>query len=644
MHRRFSACALLLLLLSLSGVAHAQGKTLVWQRWDVLIDNVDTVANQFDVTESYDIQFSGTFQAGQAVIPLDRVDEIRNVQVLEAGSPLRANCSARPGTYCVSQSDNNLLIDYYFNRPLTNTSQHFDIQYTVLGGLRSYTGGDQLWWIAVTQDKYGFSVQNSTITVQMPSGSAPREGVDPVVTYGAASDVQVKGTTITATARNGVPADDSFEIRVQYPHNPAMRAPGWQGQFDQTRNYEETGRPKDTIIALVVSIVIALAGLLGIYVLWYTQGRDPKVGPVPEYLSSPPSDLSPAVVGTLLDERADLQDIISILIDLARRGYIVMEEQQEEGLFGFGKTSKFYFKRTDKGIDDLRPFEKRMMGALFGGGRMERSMDSLRNSFYAVIPNLQNDLNNSLVQEGFFPRTPSATRTLWSVAAAVFLVLAFLVGGMASDWADWIGFAAYFVPGALGLVGVVGLMVAQAMPAKTRKGAEESAKWNAFRTYLRNLEKYTKLEEAVNNFDQYLAYAVAFGMQSALLRKFSQLQNAPVPYWYYPTYMGGPYRGGYVAGTPLRRFGNGGISGGMRPSDMVHAPGSAPSLDQIAGNMTSGLNNISNGLTQMLNSASGVMTSRPQSSSGSWSSGGRGFSGGGGSRGGGGGGGSRGFR
>jgi uncharacterized membrane protein YgcG len=339
-----------------------------------------------------------------------------------------------------------------------------------------------------------------------------------------------------------------------------------------------------------------------------------------------------------------LQDIMSILIDLARRGYIVMEEQQEEGLFGFGKTSKFYFKRTDKGIDDLRPFEKRMMGALFGGGRMERSMDSLRNNFYAVIPNLQNDLNNSLVQEGFFPRTPSVTRTMWSVAAAVFLVLAFLVGGMASDWADWIGGVAYFIPGALGLVGVVGLIVAQAMPAKTRKGAEEAAKWNAFRTYLRNLEKYTKLDEAVNNFDQYLAYAVAFRMQSALLHKFSQIQNAPVPYWYYPTYMGGPYRGGYIAGTPLRPFSNGGMAGGMRPSDMVHAPGSAPSLDQIAGNMTSGLNNISNGLTQMLNSASGVMTSRPQSSSGSWSSGGRGFSGGGGSRGGGGGGGSRGFR
>jgi hypothetical protein len=99
----------------------------------------------------------------------------------------------------------------------------------------------------------------------------------------------------------------------------------------------------------------------------------------------------------------------------------------------------------------------------------------------------------------------------------------------------------------------------------------------------------------------------------------------------------GPYRRGYVAGSPLYRPTNGGMGG------LAHAGGGV-SLDQMSGNLSGGLENISSGLSHMLDSAASVMTSRPQStssgSSGSWRSGGGGgwsggFSGGGGGGGGG---------
>jgi hypothetical protein len=186
------------------------------------------------------------------------------------------------------------------------------------------------------------------------------------------------------------------------------------------------------------------------------------------------------------------------------------------------------------------------------------------------------------------------------------------------------------------------LIVGQHMPAKTRKGAEDAAKWNAFREYLVNLDKYDSAEKAAANFDDYLPYAVAFGVDRAWMRRFSQVENVPIPTWYFPTYVGGPYRRGYVAGSPLRS-----PSGGVSPGELARAGDGGMSLDDVSGKISGGLESISSGLTTMLNDSARILTSRPQpqssGSSGRWSSGGRSWSGGGFRGGGSSGGGSRGF-
>ncbi|MBI5671489.1 MAG: DUF2207 domain-containing protein [Chloroflexi bacterium] len=623
----------------------AQSRSVFWERWDVLIDNVDTAANRFNVTESYNIYFTGTFRFGSVEIPRQNLERIHSVEVYEGGQPLRESCSESPGTYCVQNTANALSVVYYFTRPVSDDRQQFDIRYTVDGALRIYDGGDQLWWTAVPSEHFGFSIGSSTITVQMPSGYAPREGIDPVVTYGAPADVNVRGTTITARATQPLDGNDYFEIRVQYPHNPAARVPSWQADFDRQRAYEETTKPLVDLGLIALSLLLAIGGVLGVYALWYNRGRDPRIGPVPEYLTEPPSELPPAVVGTLLDEQADLRDVISTIIDLAHRGYIVMEEEQTEGLFGIGRSRTFTFKRTDKSLQGLRVFEQRIMNALFGSNRMERSLDSLRNKFYTVIPKLQNDLYDEVVREGLFTAKPSTTRAMWSGLGTGLFVLALLVGFGGFSLVEGISPMLLCVPAALALVGLAAMIAGQHMPAKTRQGAEDAAKWRAFREYLQNLDRYSSIEEAAKHFDDYLPYAVAFGIDRSWVRRFSQLESVPIPPWYFPTYMGGPYRGGYRAGTPLRPSSYNG--GGINPGELARAGDGGFSLDDVSQNISGGLESISSGLTEMLESAGRIMTSRPQSastgSSGSWSSGGRSWSGGGFSGGGSSGGGSRGF-
>src|SRR2546422_5306543 len=62
--------------------------------------------------------------------------------------------------------------------------------------------------------------------------------------------------------------------------------------------------------------------------LWYTRGRDPRLRPiVPQY--APPDGLTPGEAGTLVDNSADMRDITATIVDLAVRGYILIEEKEK---------------------------------------------------------------------------------------------------------------------------------------------------------------------------------------------------------------------------------------------------------------------------------------------------------------------------
>ncbi|MEZ4667693.1 MAG: DUF2207 domain-containing protein [Anaerolineae bacterium] len=638
----FLSLIILLLFIGNKFTTHAQSRTLVWKRWDVQIFDINTTSNRYTVTETYDIDFTGRFSFGSAIIPNLNLEQILGVQVFEDELPLRSNCDGQvAGTFCAQLTSDGLNIVYYFTQPIIDSSGQFKIRYDVMGALRIYDGGDQLWWSAIPAEHFGFPINASTITVSMPSGYAPREGIDPVETYGVPATLRVAGGNIVAVADRVLTGDESFEIRVQYPHDPNARKSEWQSVFDQRRAFSENTKPLIDLGVVALSLLLGLGGILSVYALWYTKGRDPKIGPVPAFLTEPPTDLRPAVVGTLLDEKADLRDVIAILIDLARRGYLVMEENQTEGLFGIGQRSNFVFKRTDKSLDDLVTFEKRLMTSLFAT-KLERTLESLGNSFYVVVPLLQNDLYKALVEQQLFTTSPQSTRTMWTGISILLLVVAGLCFFAAESFAAELSGSLFCLPIATGIVGFAALFVGRHMPAKTRTGTEVAAKWRAFREYLIHLEKYANVDDVATRFDEYLGYAIVFGIDRIWVRRFSQVRSAQIPPWYFPTYLGGPYHGGYVAGMPLHRPSMGST---MLPGELASARVGGGSLNDMSRGLSGGLENISNGLSTMLESAGRIMTSQPQpsGSSGRWSSGGRSWSGGGGFRGGGSGGGSRGF-
>jgi uncharacterized membrane protein len=589
--------------------AAAQTKTLVWDRYDV---NLTVQPNgDLQVVETQTIRFtSGTFTYGYAEIPLGRTAGIDQVSVSEPDGTryLENPPSGDPHSLSVSTSGDNLEIRWYFPQA-GNQRRTFILSYVAHGAVRIYDSGDKLQWIAIDNQR-DFPVMASTVTVKLPPGAQ----VQSLATFGVQADQQTNqdGTQATLVAVSQLGPADRLEVGVGFTHGviPAVRPP-WQAGFDRSDFYARHIKPAASLLLLFLALVIGGGGPLLAYLRWYSGGRDPSVGVVPEYLSEPPDETPPGVLGTLIDEKADMQDILASLIDLARRDFLSIQEVKGQGLLGLGGT-EFSFQRGEQSWDSLNGYEKEILKGIFPPGTQERSLSDLHNKFYTSLPAIKKGLYQELVDRGFFSRSPEEIRKAGRRTGIIIASLGLLGAFYGHPFFDpYVSFSGWLFA-AMVICGVALTLGATYMPAKTRKGAEAAARWRAFRTYLERIERLTDIQQAGDLFERYLPYAVAFGMNNSWIQKFSKLQGAPAPIWYVPYHTGGMASAGHTA-SPAPRGGLGGLQG-------------------MSDGMAGGLQGMSDGLTRMLNSAGRTMGSSPSSS------GGGGFGSGGG-----GGGGGRGF-
>ena len=630
-----------MLLLVLPGLAHAQSKTLYWDRFDFDI----TVLQNGDVriVETQEIVFTGgTFTFGSRGIEHDRFSSLKDVQVSEGGRGYDLDNSGAPYTFQVYQDGSEIKIKWFF--PTTGDSTHtYTLAYTITGGLRYYEAGDQLWWKTVVANR-SFAVNHTRVVVHLPEATA----IQNYDIYGAMGNAnEIDEHTLEFTNQERIPPGEEFEVRVEFTPDVVAGAPAsWQAGVDEEQAVLEqraSVAPIINLLTLVFSLVALVGGFVGLYLLWYNRGRDRPVGLVADYLAEPPSDLRPGSAGTLLDEQADMQDVIATLVDLARRDVVSIEEVEESGFLGIGSKRDFVYRREEHD-EPLSKYEQTLLSKIFKGNSKESRLSDLKEKFYTALPTLKKQLYQEVVDKGFFRRSPERTRSIYAGLGIGGLILTVVVGIIST--AALSTYTALAICPSLGLGAVfLGLvLLSRYMPRKTPEGAEAAARWNAFKRYLENIEKYTDLQEAKDIFDKYLPYAIAFGLEKSYVRKFSQVRT-PAPTWYYP--VGVPY------GTYRRRPGYpaSGEGGGRGPGQAAPAglPGGregagTPSLDTMADGMFSGLDSMSQGFFSMLDSAGNTFGSRPRSSSGSKGGfRGGGWSGGGGFGGGGGGGGSAGF-
>jgi len=613
---------------------------VVYNRFDVGI--VVQSNGDFRVTETQDITYpSGTFTRAARTLDLANVTDIKDVTVSEGTrNYTQAQSGTTANTFITTRTNTSgnkaLKIDWFYAQAAGQT-RTFVISYTVVGGTRIYDSGDIVDWPALG-NALSADVTASTVTVTLPQAVADTTKINTDSRGAAAQATVVDARTVRFTA-GPVSKTAGLEVKVTFPHGlVGATAPAWQSQFDAAERQNAVGN-LITVVSAAFGFLILVGGIVGLYLLWYLRGRDRYAGLVADYLRQPPSDLSPGVAGTLIDERADLQDVLATFTDLGRRGILKIDEQQTLGPFGLGGSRDFVVTRLSH-EQTLSKFEQTLIDTIFVGGGEEIRLSQIKASMVASMTRFGGELYAEVVARGYFDRSPEATRARYKgfgvglIVLAVFgwIAASVLFGGIAH------GLTATAIP--LVLIGIALIFLSRVMPAKTLKGAEESAKWNAFKRYLANLEKYDNLENAKGIFERYLPYATAFGLDRSFIQKFASV-STPAPQWYAggggPIIIGGPggyygepgggyYGGGGYAGGP-----GGGALGGGAPGDNQNSAGGGgggfPSLQDLSDRGGGGVQNWSDSLSDMLNSA-GSAFGGGGGDGGGWSGGG-GDSGGG---------------
>lgn len=636
---------------------------VTWQQYDV--DITVREDGSFHVVEDQVVQFNGSFSFGFATIPLGRVEEIDNVNVevgnsrasMEEAEYLReSRFSQQPSTYTYYQQDGNLEINYGFEETEFSGSdlRYIRLSYDVTGGIRVYPdlepANQQLWWIAIGKEVTDIApIEAATVSVTLPE---PVSETDLILFPEGGT---VDGNTIS-WEKSELGEGDDFEVRLQFPMITGATIPEWQERDDRVRQEREEAEERQAVAGtflFAAGLLLMVVGGVAISGVWYARGRDPHVGLVAEYLAEPPDDLRPGAAGTLLDEFTQVRDVVATMVDLANRGGITIGDTRTD------PAEKTTVSTTQvilqQHSETLRPYEQNLLNAIFPAGTTPgaaTTLETVQNTFTSYSDSINAGFYQELIDHKYFTHSPESTRQRWKTifrmipiaGVVVAIAIVVIVGG----YSNWI-----FFPIVTSIIlAMLSRGLANAMPKKTREGAEAAAKWRAFRGYLEDIEKRENLAESKEIFEKYIAYAVAFGLEQSWVDKFTSVQFE-LPAWWTAagTGMGtgDPMLGrsrrwgrtyrrqGMPAGGDWVFGGRSGKRGGGFDFDL-------PDLQQTSDRLGGGLQTASSTFFDMLGTAAEAMAeSSKKSGGGSWGSSGRGgsFSGGGGSRGGGGGGGGR---
>jgi hypothetical protein len=641
-------------------------RSVEWAQFDVGI--VLLSDGNLSITETQVIDFEeGPFTAGSRNIPLGKVDGISNVSVSEVVNGQNvpytqvSSFDREPGTFSVTQTSSELLINWGFS-PTTDASRTFEIAYLVAGAVRNYPSEDppnqQIWWTAISSELTETApVLESTTTITLP------QAVDPAQVVSGTENLPIEPTTSDDTTwswhatdlRNG----DDLTVRLQFPPLVNVPTPSWQARDDEQRAQDESNDQRSAVYNLgflALGGLGAIVGGMSLYGLWYTKGRDPQVGPVASFLAHPPGDLPPGAVGVLLDETADQRDIVATLVDLGNRGVIKLEENKSDGFLGIGSSSD-YDITLQQVPEEVRPFEKTLLVSLFGSeleAGKKVKMSDVGGRFQGSSETIKNQLYDEVVDRKFFDAEPDAVRKRYGSIGIGALILAIVIGCIGISFFSTTAPLIWLPLIVLVILAVILTVISSRMPKKTHLGSEEAAKYRAFRNYLADIDKYDNIEAKNDIFQQYLPYAIAFGLEEEYTRKFAQA-GSTTPSWYEPT--AGDWGPGVPTGRrggvgPVIIWGNspfgGGTWGGSGGSSGSGGDVNLPDLQDMSDSAGRNLSRSSNSLFGMLTAAAAAFASASSSGGGGSSfgggggfgggfSGGGGFGGGGGSGGGGGG-------
>lgn len=398
----------------------------------------------------------------------------------------------------------------------TITGQHVMIlKYHVQVAVNFFADHDELYW-NITGNKSDAPFQTVTAKVKWPAGASADKITLRCLT-GAAGSTAADCTQSAADGVATFTANDFLTVVVGWPTGIVTKP----ANYDQLRAVTTPFHPERGFfgIWLIVNVVLLAVFSWFVYQFWVKRGRDPRGKDTIIAQYDPPAGLTPGEMGVVIDERANHQDIIATLVDLAVRGYLSITEIATPKMLGLGKSKDYRLDRLKpSSAVELRGHERDLMENLFSAGDQVKLSD-LKGTFATAITKIKNDLYSQVASGGYFVTNPQSARIK-------ILMLGILITGLG------VGLAMFGI-WVLAIVGLVLAVFSGTFPKRTTVGVE--ARWQAegFKLFLSTAERYRlQWQEKEKIFERFLPYAMAFGVAEKWTKVFAGL-NQPPPDWYH---------------------------------------------------------------------------------------------------------------
>ena len=392
-----------------------------------------------------------------------------------------------------------------------------DIAYRVRNATRFFDQYDEFYW-NVTGNDWPVPIDRATATVHLPdsaSGSLRAQAFTGV--YGSTerdATAKVEGSNAEFATNNPLPMRGGMTIDVYIPKD-TLKEPG-----GLTKLFWFIGSNPVVFLPLVTLAVM--------FILWWYAGRDPDPGMSVAPMYEPPTGISPAEAGTLLDDRIHPRDITSTIVDLAVRGLIKIEETDENGLLFHHKDYIFHLLQKRQDWSGLAPHERVMMENIFTGDVPDTRLSSLKNRFYTAIPVVRTDIMSALKQKGIYSLDPESANA-YSFGAAFCIVIPFAIFQY-FGWADFFSSVPMLILSIL-ISALIWWLFARAMTAKTIKGARTHIAVLGFQEFMNRVDADRLKVMPPNTFEKFLPYAMALGVEHHWAQAFAGIIKDP-PSWY----------------------------------------------------------------------------------------------------------------
>ncbi len=280
-----------------------------------------------------------------------------------------------------------------------DTTKMVEIKYSVKNAVRWFDSHDELYW-NVTGNDWPVPIDSASAIILFPPGATGNLRAQ-AFTGGYGSQTQDATVVVNGNVAK-LQSNDSLMMREGLTADVYIT----KGVLTEPSKltFAAWFLRSNTIVLLPVWAFVVM------FFLWWSKGRDPKpdISVAPMY--EPPKGMTPAEVGSLVDDSVHPRDITSTLVDLAVKGYIKIEETDSKGVF-FSHRDYIFHSLKDPGTwssSALEAHERVMLNHLFAGGNTQIRMSELRNQFYVAIPTIKEDILAELKSKGMYSVDPDS--------------------------------------------------------------------------------------------------------------------------------------------------------------------------------------------------------------------------------------------